>query len=277
MDHSLTTVSQVGVDIESYLAHVGQVFWTFRNGDSRCTSYGVQAAGKRWFVKHSDDPQGLASLRNARDLNARVQHRALPRLYHTFETPGGLALVYEWVAGDLLYYPSRTPPERRHDLTFAPVRFRALPVPRILDALDTIYDLHLVLAERGYIAVDFYDGGILYDFGRSRTTVCDIDEYRIGPFVLDADRLFGSSRFMAPEEFQRGATIDQVTNVFTLGRTAVLLLGDGTGSLASCKGTEAIKRVIVRATSLERRERHASVRQFVEDWRSAVAERASQG
>jgi len=127
-----------------------------------------------------------------------------------------------------------------------------------------------MLADRGFIAVDFYDGCIIYDFEQSRTYLCDLDEYRAGPFVLDADRLPGSSRFMAPEECQRGARIDQVTNVFALGRTAVLLLGDGAGSMGSWKGTGVMKEVIMRATALERATRHQSVREFVEAWRSAV-------
>jgi len=270
MGYSLTKVSRIAVDIESYLAQVGHVFRAFRVHDSGSVSYGVLAGGKRWFVKHSDDPRGLASLRRARCLHSRVRHRALPRLYHAFETPGGLALVYEWVPGDLLYYPTRSLAEQRRDPAFPPNRFRALPLARILDALDTIYDVHLMLADRGFIAVDFYDGCIIYDFEQSRTYLCDLDEYRAGPFVLDADRLPGSSRFMAPEECQRGARIDQVTNVFALGRTAVLLLGDGAGSMGSWKGTGVMKEVIMRATALERATRHQSVREFVEAWRSAV-------
>ena len=272
MGYSLTKVSRIGVDIESYLAQVGHVFRAFHVHDSGCVSYGVLAGGKRWFVKHSDNPEGLASLRRARCLHSRVSHCALPRLYHVFETPGGLALVYEWVPGDLLYYPMRSLAEQRHAPACPPIRFRALPLARILDALDTIYDVHLMLADRGFIAVDFYDGCIIYDFEQSRTYLCDLDEYRAGPFVLDADRLPGSSRFMAPEEFRRGARIDEVTNVFTLGRTAVLLLGDGAGSMGSWKGTGAMKQVIMRATALERARRHKSVREFVEAWRSAVGQ-----
>jgi serine/threonine-protein kinase len=174
------------------------------------------------------------------------------------------------VAGELLYYPSRTPPERRRDPTYAPVRFRALPVDDILNALDTIYDLHLLLADHGYIAVDFYDGCIMYDFLHSRTYVCDLDEYQPGPFVLDMDRGYGSSRFMAPEEFQRGARIDQRTNVFTLGRTALLLLGDGTVSFDAWKGTKEMKRVVERATEPDRARRYPSVRAFVDAWRATV-------
>ena len=56
------------------------------------------------------------------------------------------------------------------------------------------------------MASDLYDGCIIYDFEGSRTFLCDLDEYRDGSFVLDMDRAYGSRRFMAPEEFRRGAT-----------------------------------------------------------------------
>ena len=73
---------------------------------------------------------------------------------------------------------------------------------------------------------------------------------------------------MAPEEFERGATIDQVTNVLNLRRCAAVLLGDGTASPSAWKGTDAMKEVVVRTTSPERSQRHQSVRLFVQAWRS---------
>jgi serine/threonine-protein kinase len=271
-----TGPTHVDTEIADYMAQVGDVFRVFAEHDSGCISYGVLSAGQRWFVKHSDDPRGIASLRRAVYANRRVQHPALPELVHTFTTAGGLALIYRWVRGEPLRYSSKTPPERRRDPAFAPVRFRSLPLDQVLAAIETIYDVHLRLAEAGLIAVDFYDGCLLYDFEEGRIYVCDLDEYRPGPFVLDADRLPGSTRFMAPEEFQRGATIDQATNVYTLGRTAILLLGDGLphatprAALENWRGTRAMEGVVLRATSPERAARYPTVRAFVEAWRQVV-------
>ena len=98
----------------------------------------------------------------------------------------------------------------------------------------------------------------------------DLGEYRDGPFVLEMDRNYGSTCFMAPEEFQRGATIDQVTTVFNLGRAATVLLGDGTESMDAWRGSNRLKDVGTRATNAERSQRHQSVREFVEEWREAV-------
>ena len=120
------------------------------------------------------------------------------------------------------------------------------------------------------MASNLYDGRIIYDFEGSRTFLYDLDEYRDGSFVLDMDRAYGSRRFMAPEEFRRGATIDQVTNVFNLGRAAAVLLGDGTGSLDAWRGTKEMREVVERATSSERARRYQSVSEVVEQWRAAA-------
>ena len=270
----ITEVTEIDVPVETYLRAVGGVFRTFAHQDSGTTSYGVFADGQRWFVKPSTDPSIVESLRRALRLNSVVQHPALPRLHGSLSIPGGMALVYEWAPGEVLSDPRFTPEQRRHDPAHPHVRFRSLPAEDVLAALDTVFDAHLLLAARGSVASDFYDGCIIYDFEAGRTYLCDLDEYREGPFVLELDRAYGSTRFMAPEEFQRGATIDQVTNVFNLGRAAAVLLGDGTGGLHAWKGTDAMRKVVERATIADRTLRYRSVEEFVGEWRASVARRA---
>ncbi len=38
-----------------------------------------------------------------------------------------------------------------------------MPVDEIIRALDTILEAHVAVANRGFVAVDFYDGAIIYD------------------------------------------------------------------------------------------------------------------
>lgn len=72
--------------------------------------------------------------------------------------------------------------------------------------------------EKGYVAVDFYDGSIMYDFVEHKTMLCDIDFFRKKPVVNDmGEDWFGTKRLKAPEEYKRGAVIDERTNVFTMG------------------------------------------------------------
>ena len=261
--HPLLNVEKIDTDIESYLIDIGDIFRAFRDHDSGCTSFGVAVEGGRWFVKHSDVPIAIQRLGQAIHLNSIVRHKALPRLRHSFETDDGFSVVYDWVDGECLR-PARPPEVHPRD------RFRALPSDEIIAALDVIYDAHLLIADHGFIAEDFYDGCIIYDFEKKEVHLCDFDNYHSGPFVNEVGRLFGSSRFMAPEEFQRGEPIDQTTNVFTLGRTAFVLLGDASDSKEAWKGTDAMWSVVKKATNEDRTLRHQSVRDFVEDWRSAI-------
>jgi serine/threonine-protein kinase len=147
-------------------------------------------------------------------------------------------------------------------------RFRALPVPLVHRALDRILDAHLVVEDAGRVAVDFYDGALLYDFTADVMRLVDLDEYRPGPFVLDEERLPGSSRYMAPEEFRRGALIDTRTTVFTLGRAARLLLDAGDEE-RDWRGSAAQLAVIGRATRAEPARRFETVREFSAAWRDA--------
>lgn len=56
------------------------------------------------------------------------------------------------------------------------------------------------------------------DFAAGSLAVIDLDIYRLGPDVNGMGRMFGSSRFMAPDEFELGAVLDERTTVFALCR-----------------------------------------------------------
>ena len=269
---NLLKVQKIDLNIQTFLQKSGEVFKIFDQQDSGCVSYGVDINGQRWFVKESAEPRTISSLKRAIKLHRVVQHSALAKLRNKFDTPnGGLALVYDWLPGEIIYNLPEFPRETgRRNPESAHVRFCALPVETIIRSLSTIYDLHRVLAETGFIAVDFYDGCILFDFENERTYIVDLDEYHYGPFSNPTDRLLGSSRFMAPEEFQRGALIDQITNVFTLGRTALVILAGG--NIQNWQGKSAAKRVLEQATQPNRSNRYPSVAAFVDAWESAVSE-----
>jgi serine/threonine-protein kinase len=274
MSHPLLDVQRVGQVPADYLAAIGQVLTVFdeRTQDSGNVSYCVLVDGQGFFVKTAgehDDPRPFLShaqrvdlLRNGVRVWESCRYAAMPRVYNVIETPAGPMVVSEWVEGELL----RCPAEQRNEPNSAFQRFRRLPVERILHVLDVIYELHEVLAGQGWIAIDFYDGCILYDFARHNACIMDLDHYHLGPFTNEMGRMFGSSRFMAPEEFQHGARIDQRTNVFTMGRTAAILLGDGTLERGAFRGCDAAYEVIRKACDPERERRFASMAAFRGAW-----------
>ncbi len=186
------------------------------------------------------------------------------------ETPTGLVLVYPWVDGEVLYAGHGR--AARQDPASAHARFRALPLEQVLDALDRVLDAQVSCASAGFVAGDLYDGTFLYDFAARWMWLIDLDEYRLGPFTVEVDRLPGSDRFMAPEEWEGGATIDERTTVFNLGRAAMVLLDEREVGEAF-RGTPVMADVLEHATQADPARRIRTVMELTTRWREAVATR----
>ena len=259
----LLTATDTDLAPHVFVKRHAEVFAVFDAQDSGNVSYGASVGEERLFIKTAGAPDDsrpylrhdarVALLRNAARLARAVSDPALPALRNVVESAEGPMLVYQWVDGDLVGV-SR---ERRTDPTSAFARFRALDPRERAAALDAVFRLHVKLAQAGWIASDFYDGSLIYDFARRRIHVVDLDSYRDTPFANDMGRMFGSDRFMAPEEYELGARIDERTTVFTMGRTVQQLLS---------LGTEAVAGLIARACDADPRRRFDSVAQFYEAW-----------
>ena len=270
MGHPLLDVERIEQEPEAYLNASGCLFVVFdeRTQDSGNVSYGVRIGADRYFVKTAGRPsdskpyfthsERVSALRNAVRLGGSCDHRTLPRLHQVIESPSGPMLVYEWVDGELI--------------RSARQRFRNLPAPEITRVLDLVYEVHDRLALSGWIAVDFYDGCMIYDFERRELRLVDLDHYRSAPSTNNMGRMFGSRRFMAREEFEYGAPIDQRTTVFTMGRTAAVLLSDTSLDRRPFRGSDAVYGVMCRACRDERSERYGSVAEFYGAWTDAPAD-----
>jgi serine/threonine-protein kinase len=274
----LLTLTETALAPAAFVASAGEVFARFgaHSQDSGNVSYGVRAGAARFFVKTAGERGGegavayadrIELLRNAVRLNRAISHPALPRLCNAIESPDGPILVYDWVEGELVGVPRA----QRSDPASSFMRFRALPPPRVLAALDAVIDLHHRLASAGWIAVDFYDGSLVYDFERHRLHVVDLDHYHQGPFLNQMGRMYGSTRFMAPEEFERGATIDERTTVFTLGRAVFELLSNGSDHPDPFRGPPELREIARRAASPHPHHRFSSVAELASAWSAARA------
>ncbi len=252
---------------DAYLSEVGRIFAVFgeQTQDSGNVSYGVEVGPDRYFVKTAGRPDNprpflthsdrVALLGNAVRLAGAIDHPALPALHRVIASPVGPMLVYQWVEGILV----RSVRDR----------FWNLPTREIVSVLDTVYQLHDQLARSGWIAADFYDGCLIYDFERCEVAVIDLDHYCETAFTNEMGRMFGSTRFMATEEFEYGATIDQRTTVFTLGRTAAVFLSDGSLNRAAFRGSDLQHEVLLRACRDDRSERFGTVAEFYSAWLAA--------
>lgn len=160
--------------VEAALGSEGTVFRTFADQDSGCVSYGIEIDGSgRFFVKTAATADTVASLRRALAVHQVAAHPRLIPIVHGFTTDDGLALVYPWADGEVLYHPTRSRHGGRAHPDSAMARFRRLPLEKVHEALAVILDVHIVVADADLVAVDFYDGCMLYDFSSGTMRQCD--------------------------------------------------------------------------------------------------------
>ena len=240
----------------------GTIHAVFDQQDSGCVAHGIETEGGRWFVKTASTERARRSLRNAVGFHRAVQHEAIVPLAAALDhTDADITLVYPWTAGDVLNQATVAGSDRT---TLR--RFQRLPVAEIEAAISSILSAHQRVAEAGFVAVDLYDGSLLYDFDGSSMRLIDLDEYRPGPFVLQHERLPGSRRYMAPEELRRGATIDERTNVYVLGRMIHHLLD----TASTWRGTTGQGAVVERATMPSPEDRFETIGDLSAAWSSSL-------
>ncbi|PZD97135.1 serine/threonine protein kinase [Paenibacillus sambharensis] len=265
-----------------WLQSLGTVFCVFDQQDSGNISFGVEKNGTRLFVKYagcrpmdySGDPRdAVARLSAAVPLYKTLEHPHLIKLINHFETRDGYAAVFEWFKGECLHSHWLFAGDAKHTHPDSPYcKFKQLPIEKRLRSLDVIYEFHKHVESKGCVAVDFYDGSILYDFSTDVTMICDIDFYRTAPSVNDlGENFWGAVRSKSPEEFTLGAPIDARTNVFTMGAIAFGLLGGEMDlSFSKWEAGRSLYEVALRAVSKEREQRYTSVSEFKYAWDAAL-------
>lgn len=277
----LLSLTRSDLTPEALVRSAGEVLARFdhRTQDSGNVAWLVRTSSGEFFVKSAgeelppvgapvpvlDRPSRVHLLRTAVEIARGIDHPALARLRTVIEVPSGPVLVYDRAPGELVGVPSA----RRDDPDSSYRRFATAPPAVRLSVFDQLLKAHRALEVAGWVACDLYDGCLMVDLATGRLTLIDLDTYRRGPSTNDMGRMFGSSRFMAPEEFTMGAPLDARTTVFTLGR---LLRHFGTGlteDLEDFCGGSARAAVVERATQRERTVRQGSVGELAAEWTAA--------
>ena len=251
-----------------FLKKYGCVFKVFDDQDSGNICFGIDSGSERLFVKFAGAPtaeyrgspeDAAARLKATLPVYRDIRHEALIRFIAAEETGGGYAMIFAWAEGRCM---ARMYPEDHR-------RIMLLPNAEKLGIFRTVISFMQTVADCGYAAVDFYDGSIMYDEKARKTTICDIDFFQKRPFRNNMGRMWGSERFMSPEEYAYGADIDEVTNVFTLGQTAFSLFTDSDRDPARWPLSKDSYAVLLRATEPARERRHPSIAEFKRAWEAA--------
>ena len=249
----------------SFLSEYGRVFKVFDDQDSGNICFGTEKDGQRYFIKfagapteqyNGDPADAIVRLKATLPVYSDLKHKNLIELVEAKDIGGGFAMVFKWADGDCMgrMYPAQ------HK------KFMALPAQDKLNVFADILDFFEYIASQNYVAIDFYDGSIMYDFECGKTTICDIDFFRKQPCINDMGRMWGSSLFQSPEEYQLGAVIDEVTNVYTIGATAFALFGEYNRTRDKWQLSDELFEVATRAVNDDRTKRQQSIRQLIDEW-----------
>jgi len=269
-----TTIDNVPFRLKSpfdflFLKKYGQIFKVLDDQDSGNICFGVvDDSGQKYFVKFAGAPtvranlnaeEAIAVLKQNVTLYHDLTHPCLSRLISVEDIGGGFAIKFEWA--DAICMGRQYPEEHQ--------QFMALPLATRVKIFEDILAFHVNVAAQGYVAIDFYDGSIMFNPTNTKTVICDIELYEKMPYINNMGRMFGSSRFMSPEEFILGAEIDEVSNVYTMGATAFALLAEYDRTPEKWLLDVRLYNIVQKAVSDERNKRQQSIRQLVKEWEKA--------
>ncbi len=212
----------------SWLHEYGTVFSVIDETGSGCINFGVKSGNEKLFFKIAgaktiesevSQEQSVRLLREAVAKYREIRHECLIKLVKSFPHGEFFVAVFQFAEGECLFDHWNFERYKADKNAVPPIEtFKQLPLGKKLKVAEKLFSFFRAVITAGYVAVDFYDSSILYDFNSDVVTFCDIDLFRKLPTCNDlGEAYFGTKRLKAPEENCKGAVIDERTNVFTLG------------------------------------------------------------
>lgn len=282
----------------SFLSKYGKMFCVFDQNDSGNISFGMKNGNIKYFIKVAgaktvesciDTHQAVEVLKRAMSVYEILKHPALIEIVEHYEHGDLYIAVFKWAEGDCLYDHWNFEKYANNSLLQSPKsKFKQLSIEKRLEAVKTIFEFLLHVESKEYVAVDFYDGSIMYDFDNDTTTICDIDLFRKTPTFNDmGEAYWGTKRLKAPEEYTYGTVIDGVTNVFTLGALIFHFFGnysrDNIGQMYKNNGffpcsleewelSKNAYEVVRKAVNKDRGGRYQSMSDFHQAWLTILFE-----
>lgn len=252
----------------SFLSEYGKVFKVFDEQSSGNISFGIVNGDRRYFLKfagaqpemYNNEPaDAVDRLKYATQVYQDLKHPNLIKFIKAEEIGDGYAALFEWedaIGIEPLYSPEY-------------IRFMEMPTENKTQAFEEIMGFHAYIASKGYVAIDFYDGSILYNYDYNKVIICDIDFYQKSPYIGDLGIICGSVRFSSPEERESGAIMDEITNVYTMGAIAFMLFSSSDRSPEAWTLNMALYDVAKKAVSDDRNLRQQSIAELIAEWRAA--------
>ena len=259
-----------------FINQYGNVFKVFDKQSTGALCFGVEKAGKRYFLKFAG-AETIKSEFNVEDVinilkfsvpkYNDLKHPLLVNQIDADEVGGGFLTVFDWFDGVSFGYPQ----------TEMCKKFMALPVNKKQHVYEGILEFHAHVAKQGYVAIDFNDQNTLYNFGDGSFVICDIDYYAKQCYMNGTGEIFGAPLLTSPEECRMGGLVDEISNVYAMGATAFVFFADalfthGENFLREkWELSQELYEVAKKAVSEPRHKRQQSIRSLIAEWKAADA------
>lgn len=277
----------------SWLNNYGQVFMVIDETGSGCISFGIEKENKKYFFKIAGaktinaeitEEESKILLKEAVSKYKAIKHDNLIKYINSFDYKEFYVVIYEYAEGECLFDHWNFD---KYNLTkeITPlIKFKSLSIEKRLNVVEKLFSFFETFINQGYVAVDFYDSSIIYNFKTDEVIFCDIDLFKKNPTTNDlGENYFGTKRLKAPEENCLGATIDELTSEFTLGAIIFDIFSNVINTnkrynlgmfipndIKEFELSEEVYNVLIKATNYDRDKRYKSIKEFHKYFNEAI-------
>ena len=281
----------------SWINDYGIVFSVIDETGSGCISFGVQKDNKKYFIKIAgaktveaeiSEQESIDLLKDAVEKYKSIHHQNLIKYIDSFDINEFFAVIFEYADGECLFDHWNFEKYKNDSTLITPIqKFKKLEISKRLDVVYKLFSFFETFINAGYVAVDFYDSSIIYNFEKDEATFCGIDLFRKLPTKNDLGKdYYGTKRLKAPEENELGATIDELTNEFTLGAIIFDIFSNVSNNdkryeigmfipndLEEFELNTKTYNVLLKATNYDRNNRYTSINEFEVEFRKSLEEK----
>ena len=279
----------------SWLNNYGKVFLVIDETGSGCISFGIEKDNKKYFFKIAgaktveaeiSEEDSIKLLKEAVIKYKDIRHDNLIKYVDSFAYKEFFVVIYEFAEGECLFDHWNFDRYKKTKEITPLMKFKYLSIEKRLNVVEKLFSFFETFIDCGYVAVDFYDSSIMYNFESDKVTFCDIDLFRKLPTTNDLGKdYFGTKRLKAPEENELGATIDELTSEFTLGAIIFDMFSNVDNiaeryekgmfipnDIETFELSNEVYDILIKATSYERANRYNSIKLFHKVFINAVKE-----
>lgn len=269
----------------TWLNNYGQAFMVIDETGSGCISFGIEKDNKKYFFKIAgaktvnaevSEEESIRLLKNAVIKYKAIKHDNLIKYIDSFEYKEFFVVIYEYAEGECLFDHWNFDKYKKTKEITPLMRFKSLSIEKRLNVVEKLFTFFETFINCGYVAVDFYDSSIIYNFKNDTVTFCDIDLFRKLPTTNDLGQdYFGTKRLKSPEENELGAPIDELTSEFTLGAIIFDIFSEVKNTdkrynlgmfipndIEYFSLSKEVYNVLIKATNYDRNKRYKSIKEF---------------